>query len=131
MYTIYWASTGEILRTSQTSDPALGEAAIEGEFSATTHFVKAKAAIEIPPSPQDGFVFDYLLERWVPVAGRDTRAVVAKRNKLLTESDWTQMPDASPPNKVGWATYRQELRDLTAQAGYPLRFIWPTPPSTS
>ena len=33
------------------------------------------------------------------------------RNRLLAESDWTQLPDA-PVNRDAWATYRQALRDF-------------------
>ena len=38
-----------------------------------------------------------------------------ERNRLLTESDWTQMPDTSlsEEQKTQWQTYRQSLRDLT------------------
>lgn len=53
---------------------------------------------------------------------------VAKRKGLLQESDWTQLPDA-PVNKEVWATYRQALRDITDQEGYPLSITWPEPPS--
>ena len=35
------------------------------------------------------------------------------RNRLLSESDWTQLPDAQC-DKVAWATYRQALRDFPA-----------------
>ena len=35
------------------------------------------------------------------------------RNKLLAESDWTQLED-SPVDKEAWANYRQELRDAPA-----------------
>lgn len=35
-----------------------------------------------------------------------------KRNKLLTESDWTQMSDVVLVDKEDWKTYRQALRDL-------------------
>lgn len=36
------------------------------------------------------------------------------RNAQLNCTDWTQLPD-SPVDKIKWATYRQELRDLPAQ----------------
>ena len=36
----------------------------------------------------------------------------AERNRLLRESDWTQLPD-SPADKERWAIYRQQLRDMT------------------
>lgn len=51
----------------------------------------------------------------------------SQRNALLAASDWTQMSDA-PVNKVAWATYRQALRDITAQAGFPTDINWPESP---
>jgi hypothetical protein len=33
------------------------------------------------------------------------------RDRLLAESDWTQLPDA-PVDRQAWADYRQALRDL-------------------
>ena len=35
------------------------------------------------------------------------------RDRLLKESDWTQLPDA-PVDRQAWATYRQALRDFPA-----------------
>ena len=55
-----------------------------------------------------------------------------KRKSLLVSSDWTQLPDAR--NAMGadraaeWDTYRQDLRDITAQAGFPREIEWPTKP---
>lgn len=51
-----------------------------------------------------------------------------KRNQLLAQSDWTQLAD-SPVNKSAWATYRQGLRDITAQSGFPWTIVWPTKPA--
>lgn len=42
----------------------------------------------------------------------------AKRNGLLRQSDWSQLPDANV-DKAIWATYRQALRDLPSQKGFP------------
>jgi hypothetical protein len=50
-----------------------------------------------------------------------------RRNKLLSASDWTQVADA-PVNKAAWANYRQALRDISAQAGFPATVVWPTQP---
>lgn len=36
----------------------------------------------------------------------------ATRDRLLTASDWTQLPDVSFVKKSEWTTYRQTLRDL-------------------
>jgi len=51
----------------------------------------------------------------------------AQRNDLLAASDWTQVPDA-PVGQAAWATYRQALRDITTQAGFPAQINWPEAP---
>jgi hypothetical protein len=50
-----------------------------------------------------------------------------QRNELLSACDWTQLPD-SPADHEAWATYRQELRDVTAQEGFPWDVTWPEAP---
>lgn len=49
----------------------------------------------------------------------------AKRDSLLTASDWTQVADA-PVDQAAWATYRSLLRDVPQQAGFPDNVTWPT-----
>lgn len=51
-----------------------------------------------------------------------------ERDRLLIFSDWTQVADA-PVDQGAWAVYRQELRDIPQQAGFPENVIWPTTPS--
>jgi len=53
-----------------------------------------------------------------------------ERDELLTQCDWTQMPD-SPLNstiKQSWFDYRISLRDITEQSGFPTDITWPTAP---
>ena len=50
------------------------------------------------------------------------------RNRLLKETDYTQLADA-PGDTAAWATYRQALRDIPAQDGFPFTVTWPTEPS--
>lgn len=56
----------------------------------------------------------------------------AKRNRLLAESDWTQLPDAraamGAEKAEEWDAYRQALRDITDQPGYPAEIEWPVKP---
>jgi hypothetical protein len=49
------------------------------------------------------------------------------RNQKLTESDWTQLED-SPVDKAAWSTYRQALRDVPTQEGFPWTVEWPEKP---
>jgi len=55
------------------------------------------------------------------------KAVRNQRTEKLKDSDWTQVED-SPVDKAAWATYRQALRDITAQAGFPWTITWPDAP---
>ncbi len=54
-------------------------------------------------------------------------AVRARRNGLLSASDWTQLADAGV-DTAGWSAYRQGLRDLPLQAGFPWDVQWPAKP---
>lgn len=53
-----------------------------------------------------------------------------QRNTKLDDSDWTQIADSplSDADKTLWQTYRQELRDITDQTGFPTDVTWPTEP---
>ena len=54
-------------------------------------------------------------------------AVRQQRNEKLKDSDWTQITDATA-DKTAWATYRQTLRDITQQVGFPWAVDWPKAP---
>ena len=51
-----------------------------------------------------------------------------ERNRLLVESDWTQLPDVPEATKNAWQTYRQELRDITKTYQSLDTVVWPTKP---
>jgi len=53
--------------------------------------------------------------------------VRASRTQKLKDCDWTQIAD-STADKTAWATYRQQLRDITGQAGFPWTITWPDAP---
>lgn len=69
----------------------------------------------------------YTEEEVAALAVSAAASVRSVRNRRLAESDWTQVSDA-PVDKAAWAAYRQELRDITAQAGFPHSVVWPTKP---
>jgi hypothetical protein len=58
--------------------------------------------------------------------------VRTKRNRLLVESDWTQLADARAAmgeiKAIEWDAYRQALRDVPEQEGFPENVVWPTKP---
>ena len=48
------------------------------------------------------------------------------RDSLLRRTDWTALSDVTMSTEM--ATYRQALRDITDQEGFPLSVTWPTAP---
>ena len=79
--------------------------------------------------------YDALLEHGIEVtayvepepAPPTAEQVRAERDALLAACDWTQVADA-PVDQAAWAVYRQALRDVTAQTGFPNAVVWPTKP---
>lgn len=55
------------------------------------------------------------------------KSVRTQRDEKLKATDWTQVSDA-PVDKTVWATYRQALRDLTKESGFPWDMAWPEEP---
>lgn len=54
-----------------------------------------------------------------------------QRNKLLAETDWTQVLDApiDAATRDAFRVYRQALRDIPEQEGFPETITWPELPS--
>lgn len=133
MYTIYRLDTGQIKRVSETPNNGWGEGIIGGSYDPSSYRVVNGKAVPLPPPPSiHEKEFDFLLERWVRVAGQDPRPILSERDRLLSKSDWTDTLSAKA--RMGdalyeqWQTYRQALRDIPEQAGYPMDVVWPEPP---
>ena len=134
-YTIYSASNGQILRNVQTTDSIdlqlqVGESYVDGIINTANYYIENGVAVEIPPKPDQYSVFDYTTKQWVDDENLAIADVLSKRQRLLYASDWTQIPNnpLTSAQQDAWATYRQELRDIPSQSGYPFNVIWPTPP---
>ena len=54
--------------------------------------------------------------------------VRAMRNSIIASTDWTQAADVPQAVKDRYTTYRQALRDVPQQAGFPSEVTWPTKP---
>ncbi len=67
-----------------------------------------------------------------PTEEQQEMQVRAARNSLLDLCDWTQLPDAplTAEQKQEWAEYRQALRDVPEQTGFPENVVWPSTPET-
>ena len=130
----------------------LVEAAVIGSETATASDLAAAGVVIVEPctimAPDDEYLKDLQAvrqpdgtwkETWVRLETteeyktaatvRKTQQVLGDRQAYLNYSDWTQMPDVVLANKTEWATYRQLLRDVTAQPGFPWSVAWPQRPT--
>lgn len=58
-------------------------------------------------------------------------AIRMERNRLLKETDWTQIPDAvlTDEKKAEFTAYRQALRDIPQTYSNPDDVVWPIKPT--
>jgi hypothetical protein len=72
----------------------------------------------------------YTAEEQAEIDTQKAAQVRRERNTKLTECDWTQLNDTPLDNaaKIQWTAYRQALRDVPSQAGFPHNVVWPTKP---
>lgn len=63
-------------------------------------------------------------------AEHEAKSVRSERDRLLAATDWTQLKDSilSDVEMVLWQGYRQALRDVPQQAGFPMTVEWPEKP---
>jgi hypothetical protein len=105
-------------------------------LQANTQFNFDGYEIEVAPGtpPNSFYVYDFTRKLWADPRSEQQKydaqvvEVGNTRGLLLVQSDWTQLPDVPLETKTQWATYRQALRDITDQPGYPFNIVWPTPP---
>lgn len=130
---IVYAENGQITKTGQCSDDDLhlqGDNVIEGIANDSIQYILNKQIVDMPPKPNGEAYFDYDTKQWVLDYLNQKSIIKKKRDLLLYESDWTQIPNnpLTPEKQEEWAVYRQQLRDITQQPGYPFNVIWPTQP---
>ena len=66
------------------------------------------------------------------IAEQPAKEARRERNRLLTESDWLTIraTDTGDPVPSDWQTYRQALRDIPLQKGFPEEIEWPQEPES-
>jgi hypothetical protein len=104
------------------------------DFSSQPELGRYEKAIELTPVKNEFGVF---IQSWDIVSMSDEEKsevdswksdmVRKERNYKLMECDWTQLQDA-PVNSQDWVSYRNALRDLTSQDGFPWDITWPDKP---
>jgi hypothetical protein len=98
-------------------------------FTASPDDVETSGRVLFEEITAKGEIAEYV----PPPAYIPTEAEIRQeRDRLLIESDWTQLPDAqltlSDAQKLAWAVYRQALRNVPDQYNFPVKVIWPLKP---
>jgi hypothetical protein len=97
------------------------------------------------PTPKEGFIEapDYVAPGYLydkkdffapdtnPTSEELEKETRAKRDRLLADSDWVTIraTDTGTAVPTEWQTYRQALRDLPQQTGFPENIDWPEKPT--
>lgn len=71
--------------------------------------------------------YPILIEREKPSIEYQWEIVKQRRDVLLLETDWTQLPDVPIETTEKYKSYRQQLRDITLQPD-PFNIVWPIKP---
>ena len=99
--------------------------------------IPQEGAVELLESignaPSEWHKYHFESKQWIqdkPIEAIESEIKV-QRKQLLLDSDWTQLTNnpLTTAQQASWATYRQELRDIPSQSGFPFAVIWPTPPT--
>lgn len=107
------------------------------EFTQIPEVPRFKKLIELTPVKRDNGIyyqtwgFEDMTEEEKQIATANKTLEIRNTRKFkLYESDWTQLPDVilSTEKKVEWNIYRQSLRDISNQQGFPWEIVWPQTP---
>jgi hypothetical protein len=105
-----------------------GASFADGDYD-HSYYMSDGEVVQMGERPSELYAFDFASKTWVanPVS------IKSRRLSLLEQSDWTDTLSAQ--NRLGpalysaWQAYRQALRDMPEQAGFPEELVWPIPPA--
>ena len=94
---------------------------VKPDFDSKRQFLQRN---EAPHKDGDKWLIGFIIHD-IPAETFAT-SVRNRRNKLLTETDWMALSDVAMTAEM--TTYRQALRDVTQQSGFPNTVVWPVKP---
>jgi hypothetical protein len=147
VYVIYNIVTGEPIQTTIAESMRMVEHMINSTTGAIEleeppifdqYYINSSGEIvEISAQPSSEHTWSWTTKQWENLVTEEMRKakaslqVLAERKQLLDSTDWRVIKamDTGTPIAPAWQTYRQQLRDITQQTGYPFTVTWPQPPS--
>ena len=133
-YTIY-EPNGKIVSNVITNEIDLqvsgNQKYIEGSYDSRKFYIEDDEPKPIAEYDEEKYFFDYdakQIKEIVKSFDVLKLEAISERRKRLVLCDWTQLPDVPEETRLKWQEYRQALRDITLQEGFPENIIWPTKP---
>lgn len=130
------SSQAEIMLRENFTTETRDNPASEAETGQITVYLADEYTVIVPWREGLSEAVEASTEAWLKMAKNAEQARLAaeareRRNKLLEEIDWTQTIDApiSAASREALRTYRQQLRDITAQEDFPYNIAWPERPA--
>jgi len=94
-----------------------------------THKIDVDGAIEVDGKMvRNWVVIELTQEEKDYILNNASDNIRSERDRKLIKSDWTQGKDIPAEVSTKWATYRQALRDIPSQPGFPWNITWPVEP---
>jgi hypothetical protein len=139
-FTVFDQASGRVLWSGLCHDDdfdlqAIGQpgaVVAAGTYDFSAGYFSGGAFVPFPEKPKQGAKWaswDWSAGIWVVDVAQASADVRAERDALLSGTDWTQGRDIPESLAVRWAPYRQALRDIPGQPGFPLDVVWPTAPT--
>jgi hypothetical protein len=146
MKALKYTQLGQILANLDMPEEYLESQVQEGEFllkdaaaddSKQYVDINTLSLVDFPPKPDSYSIWNWETKQWQEpenyqqlLFNEAASKVKQKRQQLLATTDWTDTVSASTrlENYNAWQFYRQQLRDITTQEGYPFNVVWPTQP---
>lgn len=77
-----------------------------------------------------GSAYDNAYKKAVEDGSEEDAAAFARliRNRKLEQTDCRMVQDRPEAAREAWVAYRQALRDIPDQAGFPMNITWPEEP---
>lgn len=122
-------SNGEMLYSRITADPEypvqIGNRLVR---DVAPELLSGQQLTRVTPVPAGQDFVEYIITD--ELDEHKASRIRKSRDDLLSSCDWTQLADCqlSDEQKGAWVTYRQQLRDITAQPEFPSSVNWPVAP---
>lgn len=99
------------------------------------HDRNTQKLVSVAPYVEDGVVYTVAVEDKTQAdidaaTASEAANVRAQRDRLLTACDWRVIKHLELNQNIpgAWEVYRQALRDIPQQTGFPLQVTWPRSP---